>query len=88
MPPVEEGEELVLMEGSISSVTSRAERVINNAVVLLPENRTPIGVLMIYCAGCRLMVGDEINFMLDSLQKNFQHYLFADRLLLASKGAF
>tara|TARA_B100002049_G_scaffold8551_1_gene6176 strand:+ start:87 stop:278 length:192 start_codon:yes stop_codon:yes gene_type:complete len=60
LPPVEEGGELVLMEGSISSVTSRAERVINNAVVLLPENRTPIGVLMIYCAGCRLMVGDEI----------------------------
>ena len=88
MPPVEEGGELVLMEGSISSVTSRAERVINNAVVLLPENRTTIGVLMIFCAGCRLMVGDEINFMLDSLQKNFQHYLFAARLLLASKGAF
>ena len=78
----------MLMEGSISSLTSRAERVIYNAVVLLPENRTLIGVLLIYCAGCGLLVGDEINFMLDSLQKNFQRYLFAARLLLASKGAF
>ena len=85
---VEEGEELVLMEGSISSLTSRAERVINNAVMLLPENRKPVGVLMIYCAGCRLMVGDEINFMLNSLQEKFPALPICGPFTFGEQGRF
>lgn len=64
---VEEGEELVLMEGSIFSFMFCVECVINNVVMLLFENRKFVGVLMIYCVGCCLMVGDEINFMLNLL---------------------
>ena len=85
---VEEGEELVLMEGSIASLTSRAERVINNAVMLLPENRKPVGVLMIYCAGCRLMVGDEINCMLNSLREKFHTSPICGPFTFGEQGRF
>ena len=85
---VKEGEDLVLMEGSISSLTSRAERVINNAIMLLPENKKPVGVLMIYCAGCRLMVGDEINSMLGSLQKRFSSLPICGPFTFGEQGRF
>ncbi|CAB9493573.1 FIST signal transduction protein [Alteromonas macleodii] len=85
---VQEGEELVLMEGNITSLTSRAERVINNAIMLLPENKTPVGVLMIYCAGCRLMVGDEINAMLNSLQKTFPSLPICGPFTFGEQGRF
>lgn len=85
---VTEGEELVLMEGNITSLTSRAERVINNAIMLLPENKTPVGVLMIYCAGCRLMVGDEINAMLNSLQKTFPSLPICGPFTFGEQGRF
>lgn len=85
---VKEGEDLVLMEGSISSLTSRAERVINNAIMLLPENKKPVGVLMIYCAGCRLMVGDEINSMLESLQKRFSSLPICGPFTFGEQGRF
>lgn len=85
---VKEGEELVLMEGNITSLTSRAERVINNAIMLLPENKTPVGVLMIYCAGCQLMVGDEINAMLNSLQKTFPSLPICGPFTFGEQGRF
>ena len=85
---VKEGEELVLMEGSISSLIARAERVINNAIMLLPEGKKPVGVLMIYCAGCRLMVGDEINFMLYSLQEKFSSLPICGPFTFGEQGRF
>ncbi|WP_334058040.1 FIST signal transduction protein [Alteromonas sp. S005] len=85
---VQEGEELVLMEGNITSLTSRAERVINNAIMLLPENKKPVGVLMIYCAGCRLMVGDEINAMLNSLQETFASLPICGPFTFGEQGRF
>ena len=85
---VKEGEELVLMEGSISSLIARAERVISNAIMLLPEGKKPVGVLMIYCAGCRLMVGDEINFMLYSLQEKFPSLPICGPFTFGEQGRF
>ncbi|MBJ2128742.1 FIST C-terminal domain-containing protein [Alteromonas sp. IB21] len=85
---VKENDSLVLMEGSIASLTSRAQRVINNAIMLLPENRKPVGVLMIYCAGCRLMVGDEIKQMLFSLQKEFASLPICGPFTFGEQGRF
>jgi len=85
---VKENDSLVLMEGSIASLTSRAQRVINNAIMLLPENRKPAGVLMIYCAGCRLMVGDEIKQMLSSLQKEFASLPICGPFTFGEQGRF
>lgn len=85
---VTEGEELVLMEGSIASLTARAERVINNAIMLLPDDREPAGVLLVYCAGCRLTVGDEIHPMLESLQKTFGHLPICGTYTFGEQGRF
>ncbi|GFD79962.1 signaling protein with FIST domain [Tenacibaculum sp. KUL118] len=85
---VKENDTLVLMEGSIASLTSRAQRVINNAIMLLPENRKPVGVLMIYCAGCRLMVGDEIKQMLLSLQEEFASLPICGPFTFGEQGRF
>lgn len=83
-----ENEELVLMEGSISSLTARAERVVSNAIMLLPEGRKPVGVLMIYCAGCRLMVGDEIDKMLVALHEEFDSIPFCGTFTFGEQGRF
>ncbi len=60
---VENGQEFQLMEGSIEGLVNRAKMVIQNAIQLLPEGKKPTGVLMIYCAGCMLTVGPEIENM-------------------------
>ena len=83
-----EGEELVLMEGSIASLTARAERVINNAIMLLPDDSKPVGVLLVYCAGCRLTVGDEIHPMLTSLQEKFESLPICGTYTFGEQGRF
>jgi hypothetical protein len=83
-----DGEELVLMEGSIASLTARAERVINNAIMLLPDDNKPVGVLLVYCAGCRLTVGDEIYPMLTSLQEKFESLPICGTYTFGEQGRF
>ncbi|WP_334028790.1 FIST signal transduction protein [Alteromonas sp. P256] len=83
-----EGEELVLMEGSIASLTARAERVINNAIMLLPDDSKPVGVLLVYCAGCRLTVGDQIHPMLTSLQEKFESLPICGTYTFGEQGQF
>jgi hypothetical protein len=83
-----QGEQLTLMEGNIESLTSRAERVINNAIMLLPQDKTPVGVLMIYCAGCRLMVGDAIKPMINNLQETFEGLPICGAFTFGEQGRF
>ena len=85
---VHEGDVLTLMEGNIDSLTSRAERVITNAIMLLPQNKTPVGVLMIYCAGCRLMVGDAIVPMIENLQLKFDGLPICGPFTFGEQGRF
>lgn len=61
--------ELIVMEGSIDSLVARAEKVVANAISLLPEDSQPSGVLMIYCAGCMLTVNEDIQLMLDNVRQ-------------------
>ena len=64
---VVEGDVLVLMEGSIQSLVNRAAEVYNTSAKLLPEDSTPCGFLMVYCAGCMLAVSDRIEQVRDSV---------------------
>jgi hypothetical protein len=63
---VVEGERLHLMQGSISSLVSRAGRVADTARSLLVDGQRGrrkvelAGGLVIYCAGCMLAVGDSL----------------------------
>jgi hypothetical protein len=59
---IHEGEELVLMSGTRSSLVARAGRVAHSALAagqLAPD--AIVGALIIYCAGCMLTVQDEMS---------------------------
>ncbi len=60
---VEQGETLELMTGSIEGLVQRGERVLQNAIAMLPSGQQPMGALMIYCAGCMLTIGDQVQAM-------------------------
>lgn len=64
---IDEGQLLTLMTGSVDGLVQRAWVVAQNAIDLLPEGSECAGVLMIYCGGCMLTIGDNVSQM--------QHYL-------------
>jgi hypothetical protein len=54
---IHEGEEVVLMEGSIESLQSRASEVVNSILVRERIEEADIaGALVVFCAGCMLTV--------------------------------
>lgn len=60
---VADGQELILMKGSVEGLINRAAVVVKNAIDLLPADKTPAGILMIYCAGCMLAVSEHLASM-------------------------
>lgn len=65
------GTTLHLMEGSIKGLVNRAEKVIQNAVDLLPPSQTPTGVLLVYCAGCMMTIREQLPVMCSQVQARF-----------------
>lgn len=57
---VSAGEELVLMRGSKETLVGRIRAVVEAARAAAPPGFVPAGALVIYCAGCMLAVGDEL----------------------------
>lgn len=69
---VGKGSRIYAMRGSRSSLISRAGRVATSAMSMLEgDGGQPAGALMIYCIGCRLAVGDEINDVATSARDGF-----------------
>lgn len=59
---VPDGTRVYAMRGSRSSLIHRAGRVAGSAMSMMRgEGREPAGALMVYCIGCRMAVGDEID---------------------------
>lgn len=85
---IKEGEQLHIMEGSKHSLIQRASRVINNAIDLIPNNRTAAGVLLIYCAGCMLTIEDELHKMLESLQQSLPNLPIMGIYTFGEQGCF
>ena len=66
-----EGQEVVLMNGSLNSLISRAGRVAKQAIVREKLSSEVIaGALGIYCAGCMLTVGDRMGEVVDSINES------------------
>lgn len=66
---VEVGETLSVMEGTRRSLISRAGRVAQDALELAEiEPESAAGALIIYCGGCRLTVGEELDEVVDGLR--------------------
>lgn len=80
--------EFTLMEGSVESLAVRAEKVVANAIELLPEASEPVGVLMIYCAGCMLAIGDEVDTMLGHVRKGIDGIPVVAAYTFGEQGQF
>lgn len=77
---IEEGEEVVFMEGDIEELIKRSGKAINSAMKvseLEPEEIT--GCLMTFCAGCML----TLDFRMDEAFDEISHYLPSHIPLLA-----
>ncbi|MFT6911912.1 MAG: hypothetical protein ACJAQW_000509 [Paracoccaceae bacterium] len=67
---IEEGEPLTLMNGSTEELATRAGRVASLAKATSGTSNTQIaGALVIYCGGCRLALGDEVETVARTLRE-------------------
>ena len=86
---VEEGDQVVLLEGSVSSLIKRAGRVAASAMevgnITSPEL---VGGLAIYCAGCRLTVGDTMESVVASIQQATAGKPFMGGFTFGEQGCF
>lgn len=65
---IQVGDEVYLMQGSVESLVSRAERVAQTAIQLSEADPSRIaGALVIYCAGCMLTVKDRMSDVVKSI---------------------
>ncbi len=86
---VEEGTELILMNGSETSLISRAGRVAQtalNAGHLDPEDIS--GALVIYCAGCMLAVQDKMDAVASEIKTALGAKPFLGTFTFGEQGCF
>jgi hypothetical protein len=84
-----EGDELVLMEGSVDSLVSRAGRVAEAALSageLRPDEIS--GALVVYCAGCMLTARSEMDRVVDGLNVALGHAPFLGAFTFGEQGCF
>lgn len=82
------GTRLQVMEGSISGLVNRAEKVIQNAIDLVPQYRTVEGVLLVYCAGCMMTIHEQLPLMCSRVQSRFPHLPVVGMYSFGEQGRF
>ncbi len=86
---INEGDELVLMNGTIDSLVSRAGRVAKATLDAHSLSSDDIaGALVIYCAGCMLTVKDRIDEVVNSMNKALPHTPFMGAFTFGEQGCF
>lgn len=85
---VEVDTNLVVMQGSIESLIERAEKVVANAIALLPDHSEPAGVLLVYCAGCMFTVAERLTVMLAQVRERFPALPIAGIYTFGEQGRF
>jgi hypothetical protein len=86
---VASGDELVLMNGTIESLVSRAGRVASSALETYsayPEDVA--GALVVYCAGCMLAVQDRLDEVVESLRTALPNTPFLGVYTFGEQGCF
>lgn len=83
------GDEIVLMQGTLDSLISRAGRV---AVSALETNMTDAGgisgALIVYCAGCMLTVGERLDEVVESFRSALPGVPFLGTFTFGEQGCF
>lgn len=86
---VEQGEEIVLMKGTVESLISRAGRVATSAIRTYSARPEDIaGALVVYCAGCMLEVKDRLDEVVDSFQDAVPGIPFLGKFTFGEQGCF
>ncbi|UTP71843.1 FIST C-terminal domain-containing protein [Alteromonas sp. LMIT006] len=85
---IDEGQELTLMTGSVEGLVQRASVVAKNAIDLLPDGSECAGVLMIYCGGCMLTIGDNVSQMQTFLAAFLPNIPICAAYTFGEQGAF
>jgi hypothetical protein len=63
------GDRLQAMRGDRSRLVFRAGRVAAQARAALPAGQTVAGALIVYCGGCRMAVGEEVQAVVQALRQ-------------------
>lgn len=63
------GDRLQAMRGDRSRLVFRAGRVAAQARAALPAGQTVAGALIVYCGGCRMAVGEEVQAVMQALRQ-------------------
>jgi hypothetical protein len=86
---IAEGEELVLMTGSVDTLVTRAGRVAESARTAADTPQAKIsGALVVYCAGCMLTVQDRMNDVVDILNASLDGAPFLGTFTFGEQGCF
>jgi len=85
---VTENETFVLMQGSVEALVKRAAVVAQNALDVLPEGSKPAGILMIYCAGCRLTIDDDVLAMQNAVLEQIGQVPVVAAYTFGEQGCF
>ena len=86
---ISKGEEVVLMQGTIDSLITRAGRVALSSLDINMVNPEDIaGALVVYCAGCMLTVRDRLAEVVDSFRAALPGVPFLGTFTFGEQGCF
>lgn len=86
---INEGDEVVLMQGSVETLVSRAGRVAESALSAGRLTKEQIsGAMVIYCAGCMLTVQSDMPRVVDSLATALGRAPFLGTFTFGEQGCF
>lgn len=83
------GDEIVLMQGTVDSLVSRAGRVASSALETYTKTPDQVaGALVVYCAGCMLAVRDWLDDVVDNLREALPGTPFLGLFTFGEQGCF
>ncbi|WP_437915906.1 FIST N-terminal domain-containing protein [Sorangium sp. So ce302] len=85
---INEGDELVLMQGSRESVIGRVRSVVDAALGAAPPSFRVRGALVIFCAGCMLAVRGELDRVVQGVAASLGETPFLGRFTFGEQGCF
>lgn len=87
---IPEGTEITMMTGSSETIAERAGRVAHEAIErdIATQGKTIAGGLVIYCAGCMMMVKPDMGNVISSLNQAFNGQPFAGAFTFGEQGRF
>lgn len=86
---IEEGEEIVLMQGTKESLIARAGRVATSAIRTYSATSEELaGGLVVYCAGCMLEVQDRLDEVVQSFRDAVPGVPFMGEFTFGEQGCF